>query len=101
MQQVKGAVQAAGEAIKGVSATGQAYKGGGSVRAGSSAAGGSHAGKKPSGSGGGGSAAGDESFHDEELSFIEPVFATRTAIHPAPQHELPQVRGGGLQELPA
>lgn len=98
MQQVKGAVQAAGEALKGASATGQAYKGGGSARAGSSAAGGARGGEKSSGAGGGAGNSGDESFHDEELSFIEPVFATRTAIHPAPQRELPQVRGEGLLE---
>lgn len=26
-------------------------------------------------------------YEDEELSFIEPVYATRTAMHPAPKHE--------------
>ncbi|PRW60590.1 Glutamate decarboxylase [Chlorella sorokiniana] len=91
MQQAKGAVHAAGEALKGTAATGP-YKGGGSARAGSPAAGSGAA--KPSGRSGRGSGTGiqsaDESYHDEELSFIEPVYATRTAIHPAPQRELLQ-----------
>ncbi|EFN59728.1 hypothetical protein CHLNCDRAFT_133312 [Chlorella variabilis] len=29
-------------------------------------------------------------YEDEELSFIEPVYATRTAMHPAPKHEMPR-----------
>lgn len=89
MQQVKGSVQAAGEALKGAPGAGQAYRGGGTLRA---------AAPVPGGSGGGGGAGardstntGEDSYKDEELSFIEPVYATRTAIHPAPQRELPQV----------
>jgi hypothetical protein len=40
------------------------------------------------GAGGTGPVPGAEAaFHDEELSFIEPVYATKTAIHPAPRDE--------------
>ncbi len=91
MQQVKGAAQAVGQALQGAGK--QPYKGGGSARAGP-APGGTGAGQTTkSGGGGGCKDTTVESYHDEELSFIEPVFATRTAIHPAPQRELPQVGG--------
>lgn len=40
--------------------------------------------------GGAGAEGGDESYGDEELSFIEPVYATRTAIHALPRREIPQ-----------
>lgn len=98
MQQVKGGVQAAGEAIKGAAGAAQGYRGGGSsgaVPGGGGAAKPSGA-RHPAGRGAGPAATNldDSSFHDKELSFVEPVYATRTAIHPAPQRELPQASAG-------